>query len=153
MSQDNIIINPLTQRPIKIGGRVYIGLVKDGVISCSNDLLQNELTTYSSDSDIDLQEVIKKCNDNILHDSIHAVKGRGKHKGKIVTRRKPIIRHTNSKVSNSLLKHCKYKIVEKEPKHQDSESDSDFEELQNMALLSSSSDDEDNDDDESEYSA
>ena len=43
MSKQNIIIiNPLTQRPVKYGSRVYKQLIKDGVIG--NDSNEEETT-------------------------------------------------------------------------------------------------------------
>lgn len=83
---NNIIINPLTQKPIKIGGRVYIQLVNDGILSAHNDLLENELDTY--DDNDDAKEKINDYNEILKDKNMHAVKGRGKHENKIVTRRK-----------------------------------------------------------------
>jgi len=83
------MINPLTQKPIKIGGRVYIKLVNDGIISAHNDLLKNELDTY--DNDDDAKELIKSHNDILQENFNHklqAVRGRGKHQNKIVVRHK-----------------------------------------------------------------
>ena len=87
-SSDDIIINPLTQKPIKIGGRVYTRLVSDGVISAHNDLLKNELDTYDSDEEAD--SLIQNYNEILKEDkkNLHAVRGRGKHLNKIVVRRK-----------------------------------------------------------------
>lgn len=87
-SSNDIMINPLTQKPIKIGGRVYIKLVNDGVISAHNDLLKNELDTY--DNDEDAEDLINTHNEILkeVTPKLQAVRGRGKHQNKIVVRHK-----------------------------------------------------------------
>ena len=89
MQQSNdIVINPLTQRPIKKTGRVYMQLVHDGILP-RETLLKNELTTYDDDS---ADEKIEVYNDILKEKSnkMQAVRGRGKHTNKIVVRRKQI---------------------------------------------------------------
>jgi hypothetical protein len=122
MQQSNdIVINPLTQRPIKKSGRVYMQLVHDGVLQ-RETLLKNELTTYEDES---ADEKIDVYNDILKEESnkFQAVKGRGKHINKIVVRRKQIT--TKQPISKST---SKYILKEKE---EDSEmSEIDFGELE-----------------------
>ena len=59
MSKQNIIIiNPLTQRPVKYGSRVYNKLVKDGVIG--NDNNEEEETTQQQQHIKTRQHIISK---------------------------------------------------------------------------------------------
>lgn len=99
-SSNDIVINPLTQRPIKIGGRIYMKLVHDGIL-CKDDLLKNELATYDDESEA-RDKII--AHNNVLEDNLHAVRGRGKHQNKIVVRRKPISMKEPTKVPKYVLK-------------------------------------------------
>ena len=80
---NQIIINPKTQRPIRIGGRTWLKLVKDGLIE----------GTYSDPNEIcdiveeNLEEKIEEINRD-LPNNVQAVRGRGKYAGKIVKRNK-----------------------------------------------------------------
>jgi len=84
------VINPRTKRPIKVGGRTWIKLVKgDPQIE---KILGNE------------GEFIDEMS---LPENIQAVKGRGKYKGKIVTRNmkppvKDIINHVIKTAANAM---------------------------------------------------
>lgn len=97
---NDIVINPLTQRPIKIGGRIYMKLVHDGIL-CKDDLLKNELATYDDESDA-RDKIIE--HNNVLGDNLHAVRGRGKHQNKIVVRRKPISTKETTKTPKYMVK-------------------------------------------------
>jgi hypothetical protein len=82
MSSSDYIINPKTQRPIKIGSRVWRGLVSSGVIEgVYND--PKELYELQEEDDID--QKISSANEDLPPDK-QAVRGRGKYKGKIVSR-------------------------------------------------------------------
>lgn len=79
-----IIINPKTQRPVKVGSRTWLKLVKEGICEGVYDD-PNELYTYEENEDIEekRQELNKK-----LPLNKQAVKGRGKYKNKLVVRNK-----------------------------------------------------------------
>ena len=101
LQKNDIVINPTTGRPIKVGSSTYLRLLKKGLITQSfND--PNELDNINEGDDVD--EKIKEFN-KILPDTEQAVRGRGKHAGTIVRRSKqPTIEqtalHTIKKVSN-----------------------------------------------------
>ena len=80
----DLVINPNTQRPIKVGGRIWNKLVKEGIMD-GDYIDDNELTTYNEDDDE--KELIKEFN-NKLPPNIQAVRGRGKYKNKLVKRYK-----------------------------------------------------------------
>ena len=73
MKRGDVIINPLTQRPVKIGSRTYITLVKKGVI---------EPTQYI--------DPVLDNGDPVDEDTQEVVQGRGRYKGKKVVRNKPM---------------------------------------------------------------
>ena len=80
-----IIINPQTSRPVKVGGRTWLKLVKDGLVE----------GTYSDPNEIcdiveeTLEEKIEEINRD-LPTNQQAVRGRGKYAGKIVKRSKSV---------------------------------------------------------------
>jgi hypothetical protein len=77
-----IIINPKTQRPIRVGSRTWLNLVKEGLIEGRyND--PKELATI--EEEIDINQTIENVNKTLPRGQ-HAVRGRGKYKGKIVSR-------------------------------------------------------------------
>ncbi len=80
----SIIINPQTQRPVKIGSRTWLKLVRDGILEGEYED-PNELYTIQEGDDVD--EKIKEINEN-LPLNVQSVRGRGKYKNKIVKRHK-----------------------------------------------------------------
>ena len=91
----DIIINPKTSRPIKVGGRSWLKLVKEGVLE-GRYSDPNEITNIDDEGDIEDQ--IRNAN-NDLPNGYQAVRGRGRYKGKIVKRKQQpntaeVIRHT-----------------------------------------------------------
>jgi hypothetical protein len=86
----DLMINPLTKRSIKVGGRVWNKLVAQGIINPEGELeddnVLNELPTNLENED-DVDKLIEDANEE-LPDNQHAVRGRGKYKGKIVKRYK-----------------------------------------------------------------
>ena len=81
-----IIINPQTSRPVKVGGRTWLKLVKDGLVE----------GTYSDPNEIcdivegdNVKEKIEEINRN-LPNNVQGVRGRGKYAGKIVKRSKSV---------------------------------------------------------------
>ena len=79
-----IVINPQTSRPIKVGGRIWLKLVREGLLvgECKDD---NEIYTIQEGDDVD--EKIKEL-DKSLPPNVHSVRGRGKYANKIVKRHK-----------------------------------------------------------------
>ena len=78
--KNDIIINPTTQRPVRVGGRAWLKLVKDGLVSGHYSDPKN-LETIGDDPEEQIKELNKK-----LPKGVQAVRGRGKYKGKITTR-------------------------------------------------------------------
>lgn len=83
-SKGDIIINPRTQRPVKVGGRTWLKLVKEGALAGQYRDPSVLRETYT---DEDLDDAKTELN-STLPSHKQAVKGRGKHKGKIVVRNK-----------------------------------------------------------------
>jgi hypothetical protein len=83
--KQSFIRNPKTGRPIKVGGPMYLKLVKQGLIE--NEYTDpHELGDISPDeTDELLQEKIKEINEKLPMGK-HCVRGRGKYKGKLVQR-------------------------------------------------------------------
>lgn len=113
--------NPLTNRPIKIGSKVWRELVKEGKLSDKNVVDENEL--YELKPADDSSEIIKQL-DKELPPNIQAVRGRGKYRGKIVTREKPF---DNLKQTVDIVKKATVKAVKKLPKKVDSDNEEDWE--------------------------
>ena len=82
ISKNDIVLNPLTQRPIKVGGRVWLKLVRDKVIEGVH-MDDNVLSSIEEGEEVDTQ--INKL-DKLLPQNQHAVRGRGKYAGKLVKR-------------------------------------------------------------------
>jgi hypothetical protein len=85
----DIIINPNTQRPVKVGSRTWLGLVKQGLVS-GHYRDPKELDTVPDEYHEDDQYVEQKIEtiNKTLPRGRHAVRGRGRYKGKIVSRDK-----------------------------------------------------------------
>jgi len=84
--ENDIVINPQTQRPIKVGGRIWLKLHKEGILQ-GDFKAKNEIYTIKEDEDED--EIQDKINNATreLPDGVQAVRGRGKYAGKIVKRK------------------------------------------------------------------
>ena len=78
----DIIINPYTQHPVKVGGRTWLKLVKEGLVS-GHYTDPKKLATISNDP----QKQIEEINKTLPRDK-QAVRGRGRYKGQIITRNK-----------------------------------------------------------------
>ena len=91
MSAPEIIINPKTSRPVKVGSRTWAKLVKDGLIEGTYQD-PNELYAVQDGDDVD-KKIIEMNRD--LPPTQQAVRGRGKYASKIVKRNKqPSIKDT-----------------------------------------------------------
>lgn len=84
LSKGDIVINPKTQRPVKVGSRVWRTLVKEGLFEGS---YKDPRTLYEVQPDEKVDEKIEELN-QILPPTQQAVRGRGKYKNKIVKRNK-----------------------------------------------------------------
>jgi len=86
-----IIINPKTSRPVKVGSRVWLKLVREGVVE-GKYKDPNELYTLQEGDDVDAK--IEEYNQS-LPPNVQSVRGRGKYANKIVKRnRQPSTRAT-----------------------------------------------------------
>jgi hypothetical protein len=79
----DIIINPNTQRPVRVGGRTWLGLVKKGLIE-GRYTDPKELGKIPEENE-DVNEELKRVNSTLPRGQ-QAVRGRGRYKGKIVSR-------------------------------------------------------------------
>ena len=84
LNKDDIIINPKTQRPVKIGSRTWLKLVREGLVEGKYSDPKEIYTLQDGD---DEGELISKFNQT-LPPNQHAVRGRGKYANKIVKRHK-----------------------------------------------------------------
>ena len=89
----SIIINPKTSRPVKVGSRTWVNLVREGIVS-GNYHDSNEL--YEMKEGDDIKQKIQELN-KTLPINQQSVKGRGKYKNKIVKRNKTPTTHEITK--------------------------------------------------------
>jgi hypothetical protein len=106
LQKGDIIINPNTQRPVKVGSRTWLKLVKQGVVDGSYSDPKILKESYELD---DVEDTKKQLNAK-LPSNKQAVKGRGIHKGKIVTRNKRLspddmARHTAKASASAMTNH------------------------------------------------
>lgn len=78
----DIIINPSTQRPIRVGGRAWLKLVKEGLVS-GHYIDPKKLAPIGDNPEEQIEELNKS-----LPRGKQAVRGRGQYKGQIITRNK-----------------------------------------------------------------
>lgn len=144
------ILNTKTNRMCKIGGRAWLKCVKEGLLE-GNYRDPDKLDTIDEHDDVEhVEQKIKKVQKKLPR-GVQAVRGRGKHKGKIVKRSKPVsaresqrytIRSAQKVVSENLDELIDADDIEAE-----------LEQLINLELAkgSSNNNDEIYDDDETEY--
>lgn len=79
----DLIINPSTSRPIKVGGRSWLKLVKEGVVSghYTDPKKLGKLPDNEEEAEKEIQRINKT-----LPRGVQSVRGRGKYKGQITTR-------------------------------------------------------------------
>ena len=123
----DIIINPKTQRPVKVGSRTWLNLVKEGLIQ---GYYSDPHEIYDVKEGDDEDELIQKFNET-LPPNVQAVRGRGKYANKIVKRKKqPSTRDITQHTARTTAR--KLKDPEVYEKLQEAE---DFEaELENMIM-------------------
>lgn len=78
----DIVINPNTQRPIRVGSKTWLGLVKKGIFN-GHYTDPKQLAVIEDDGNVEV--LIDQANKE-LPKGQHAVRGRGKYAGKIVSR-------------------------------------------------------------------
>jgi hypothetical protein len=81
--KNNIIINPKTNRPIKIGGRVYNKLIRDGTLRLNNNsskVIFKFDNSYTDDQLENIKNTLQHQND----DDYNIVKGRGIYENTLV---------------------------------------------------------------------
>ena len=69
--KNDIIINPNTQRPVRVGGRAWLKLVKEGLVS-GHYSDPKDLESIGEDPEEQIKELNKK-----LPKGVQAVRGRG----------------------------------------------------------------------------
>lgn len=94
------VVNPRTNRAIQVGKPTWRRLVKLGVIPAQEFNDPNELCEYK---DADAEQKIEEMNE-MLPPMQHAVRGRGKYKGKIVKRSKSMAHDTVGLMSKAMSK-------------------------------------------------
>ena len=105
-NKGDIVMNPRTQRPIKVGSRIWLKLVKDGIISgeYSDDNVMGEYSPEETKQQ--LQKRIKDLNKKQKMGT-HVVKGRGVYKNKLVKRNKQLstqdISKKTSKIASKMI--------------------------------------------------
>ena len=81
----DLIINPNTSRPVKVGSRTWLGLVKQGLISGHYRDPRELDTVPETCEDGYVEQKIETINKTLPRGK-QAVRGRGRYKGKIVSR-------------------------------------------------------------------
>jgi len=89
----DVIINPLTQRPVKVGSRTWLKLVREGLVEGKYSDPKEIYTVQEGD---DEQELINQFNET-LPPNVQAVRGRGKYANKIVKRHRQPSTETTSR--------------------------------------------------------
>ena len=85
----DLIINPDTQRPVRVGSRTWINLVKKGVLQghySDNNIIEEQ---YAEIPPEQMEQKMKQINEKLPYGT-QAVRGRGKYANKIVKRNSPI---------------------------------------------------------------
>jgi hypothetical protein len=104
-NKGDIIINPKTQRPVKVGSRTWLKLVKEGLVE-GRYSDPNEL--YKVQKPEEVEGKIKELN-KTLPQGQQAVRGRGKYANKIVRRNKrpntqELTQHTAKTAARTIVK-------------------------------------------------
>lgn len=114
-SKGDLVINPKTNRPIKVGGSVWVKLVREGIFEGIYSDTQ-ELGELPENEE-DIEEEIKQIQ-RTLPIGRQAVRGRGKFKGKIVSRSKPMdseeVSRYTAKVASKTVKDNMAELAESE---------------------------------------
>jgi hypothetical protein len=88
VKKNDYVLNPKTQRSIKVGGGVWRSLVKEGIFEGTYEAPDKKIL-YDIE-EVDDIDALRNEYDEKLTPDIHAVRGRGKYKNKLVVRKKRI---------------------------------------------------------------
>ena len=115
--KDEIVYNPKTNRPIKVGSRSWLNLVKQGVIA-GEYADENVLGEYNEEeSKQEIKKRIKQLNEK-QDIGNQVVRGRGVYKGKLVKRSKALsvqdISKKTSKIASKIVIDDEDEKLEKE---------------------------------------
>jgi uncharacterized Fe-S cluster-containing radical SAM superfamily enzyme len=105
-SKGDIVMNPKTQRPIKVGSRIWLRLVKDGILNgdYTDPNVVCEIDPLEAKDEI--QKRIKTLNKK-QPAGTHLVRGRGVYKNKLVKRNKQLneqeVSKKTSKIASKLI--------------------------------------------------
>ena len=114
-AKGDLVINPKTNRPIKVGGTVWVRLVREGIFEgiYSDTKELGKLPENEEDIEEELEQIQKT-----LPIGKQAVRGRGKFKGKIVSRAKPMdseeVSRYTAKVASRMAKEKMAELTESE---------------------------------------
>jgi hypothetical protein len=89
MTKAGYVINPKTNRPVKIGGRSWMKAIKDGFITAGCSTPDDDNVLYDIQEDDNIEELRHEFNEK-LGDNIEVARGRGRYKNKLVKRKKKI---------------------------------------------------------------
>jgi hypothetical protein len=84
-AKGDLIINPSTSRPIKVGGRIWLKLVKEGLVS--GHYTDPKKLGKLPDNEEEAEKEIERINKTLPRGK-QSVRGRGIYKGQITTRNK-----------------------------------------------------------------
>ena len=116
-AKGDIVYNPKTNRPIKVGSRAWLNLVKQGVIAgeYADDNVLDEYNEEESKQEI--KKRIKELNEK-QDLGTQVVRGRGVYKGKLVKRSKALsvqdISKKTSKIASKIVVDDEDEKLEKE---------------------------------------
>ena len=113
-TKGDILINPKTNRPVQVGGRVWRKLVAEGVVNGvyrdTNQLAEIPVSQTDEGINKQRQELDKQLGPNY-----QAVRGRGQHRGKLVKRRRqPSTVNVAKRTVNKAIK-----TIKKNPEQED----------------------------------
>lgn len=141
------IKNPLTQRQILVGGRTYIKLVKRGIL---DGVYEDDNEVYEIEDEDDEAISMKKIElDHTTKRNKHVVRGRGRHAGKLVTRRRQVRRKKLEKLVNRRAEALLATYKKKKKRKVVYESDDDMDIIDDIDISGMDSDEDIDMDDES----
>jgi hypothetical protein len=129
LSNNDYIRNPKTNRPVKVGSRVWRDLVKEGMVSSQN--YQDEKELYALKPNDDPSQVIQQLN-KTLPRSKQAVRGRGMYQGKIVKKEKP---YNNLEDTVNMVKKASCKAMKNMPPPESSDDEDWTNQLENLIMM------------------
>ena len=132
LSNNDYVRNPKTNRPVKVGSRMWRTLVKEGCLSAENFVDEKEL--YALKPNEDPTNIIQELNKTLPRNK-QAVRGRGMYQGKIVKKDKP---HDNLEETVTMVKKASVKAMKQlVPDNFENEEDEDSwqTQLENLIMM------------------